>query len=102
MDTVVLTGRIVSVYIGLWWYWSDCVGIVAVWKSLGLSVEWTGVPIHQLPFQQLGYFVHPTKLVLCLSEETLKAMEKPGEDPTQGKRVPCCGLKEWWSLSLTN
>ena len=49
-----------------------------------------------------------TPLCSCLSEETLKAVgpfylvSMPGEvkDPTQG--VTCCGLKEWWSLSLTH
>ena len=64
---------------------------------------------HLLPFQNLGKFVHPTLLVSFGRDTKSRWSLLPGvyargskRSHTGGKCVTCCGLKEWWSLSLTH
>ena len=56
-----------------------------------------------MAFQNLGNFVHAT-LPLSFGRDS-KAVSMSGEvkkTHTEGKRVTCRELKEWWSLSLTH
>ena len=78
-------------------------------RASDFSVEGTGVQNHLLPFQNLGKFVHPTLLVSFGRDTKSRWSLLPGvyargskRSHTGGKCVTCCGLKEWWSLSLTH
>ena len=78
-------------------------------RASDFSVEGTGVQNHLLPFQNLGKFVHPTLLVSFGRDTKSRWFLLPGvyargskRSNTGGKCVTCCGLKEWWSLSLTH
>ena len=78
-------------------------------RASDFSVEGTWVQNHLLPFQNLGNFVHPT-LPVSFGRYTksrwslLLGVYARGSkmSHTGGKCVTCCGLKEWWSLSLTH
>ena len=70
--------------------------------------EGNGVQNHLLPFQNLCNFVHPT-LPMSFGRDTksrwslLPGVYARGSKQSHrgSKCVTCCGLKKWWSLSLT-
>ena len=78
-------------------------------RALDFLVEGTGFQNHLLPFQNLGSFIHPTLPVSFRRDIKSRWSLLSGiyarrskRSHTGGKCITCCGLKEWWSLSLTH